>query len=264
MAAGVNYDFRTATTADVVDSLVFEFFPDQQSFTFNFFINGDELPEGTEGFRLGSAPYRGQQLPGPTYQPPSGINAHVDTEIIIIDNDGKFCVSLYDITLFVFAVAVVGFEQLNYTVNESVGFQEVCVRVLNPPSNEELVSNITLVYQTRAGTAGIIILSLKSLYYAWQLQNTDFLDFSPITINLHQFAPSLPEAGVIRRACFNVFITDDGFYENTESFDIALSPQSEVRVDPLVTKIIIIDNDGKFCDKHSKFLLQLYFPLQLL
>ena len=77
---------------------MFEFFPQEQSSTFNFFINSDALPEGTEGFRLGSAPERGTQEPGlsyPTYQPPSGRNAHVNTEIIIIDNDSKFCVSLY-------------------------------------------------------------------------------------------------------------------------------------------------------------------------
>ena len=55
-------------------------------------------------------------------------------------------------------VAVVGFEQLNYTVIESVGFQEVCVQVLNPPSNEKLVSSIFLVRQTRAGSAGIIFI----------------------------------------------------------------------------------------------------------
>ena len=93
IAAGINYDFRTAITGAEVDSFVFEFFPDQQSLRFYFFINSDELPEGTEGFRLGSAPERGQPEPGlsyPTYQPPSGRNAHVNTEIIIIDNDSKF------------------------------------------------------------------------------------------------------------------------------------------------------------------------------
>ena len=90
IAAGINYDFRTAIFS--ADSFVFEFFPDEQSVTFNFFINSDELPEGIEGFRLGSAPERGAPEPGlsyPTYQPPSGRNAHVNAEIIIIDNDSK-------------------------------------------------------------------------------------------------------------------------------------------------------------------------------
>ena len=93
IAAGINYDFRIAVTAAELDSFVFEFFPDEQNFTFIFFINSDELPERTEGFRLGSAPERGVPEPGlsyPTYQPPSGRNAHVNTEIIIIDNDSKF------------------------------------------------------------------------------------------------------------------------------------------------------------------------------
>ena len=98
IAAGIIYDFRTETASDVVDSFVFEFFPDKQSFTFNFFINSDELPERTEGFQLGSAPERGvpeQGLSYPTYLPPSGRNAHVNTEILIIDNDSKFCMPLY-------------------------------------------------------------------------------------------------------------------------------------------------------------------------
>ena len=72
------------------------------------------------------------------------------------------------------------------------------------------------------------------------------------------FAPSLPQ---IRRDCFNVSITDDNFHENTESFDILLeldtfTPQSGVIVDPSITEIFIIDNDGKsLCYKHSKFSL---------
>ena len=100
IAAGINYDFRTAITGGEVDSFVLEFFPDEQSSTFNFFINSDALPEGTEGFRLGSAPDRGVAGPGlsyPTYQPPSGRNAHVNTEIIIIDNDSKFYLSSYTV-----------------------------------------------------------------------------------------------------------------------------------------------------------------------
>ena len=56
---------------------------------------------------------------------------------------------------------------------------------------------------------------------------------------------------MIRRECFFVSITDDDLYENTESFTILLALdsfflQSGVRVDPPVTEIFIIDNDGKF------------------
>ena len=50
--------------------------------------------------------------------------------------------------------AVVAFEQLNYTVNETDNVQEVCLQVFNPPSNDTLSFNISLVYETRAGTAG--------------------------------------------------------------------------------------------------------------
>ena len=98
IAAGINYDFRTASAA--VEFNVFELYPEERSFTFNFFINSDESPEGTEGFQIRSAPERGVPEPGlsyPTYQPPSGRNAHLTTEIIIIDNDSKFCMPLYGI-----------------------------------------------------------------------------------------------------------------------------------------------------------------------
>ena len=79
---------------------------------------------------------------------------------------------------------------------------------------------------------------------------SDYFDFRP-TFNLQQFSSTLPEEGVIRRDCFNVFITDDIFYESTESFTVvlemdALTEQSGIGVDPPITEIFIIDNDGKF------------------
>ena len=54
-----------------------------------------------------------------------------------------------------------------------------------------------------------------------------------------------------RRECFFVLITDDDFYESTESFTVLLELdlfiyQTGVRVDPPVTEIFILDNDGKF------------------
>ena len=65
-------------------------------------------------------------------------------------------------------VVVVGFEQLSYTVNETNGFQEVCVQVFNPPSNEELVFSILLQRQSRFDSAGTMLsyytLSLRSFY----------------------------------------------------------------------------------------------------
>ena len=72
------------------------------------------------------------------------------------------------------------------------------------------------------------------------------------------FVSSLPEAGVIRRACFDVFITDDDFYENTEHFDVLLEPDASTpqfvsRVEPPITRVFIIDDDGKFCYGVAKF-----------
>ena len=47
---------------------------------------------------------------------------------------------------------------------------------------------------------------------------------------------------MIRRQCFNAFITDDDLREDTESFTVLLEldtfmPQSGVRVDPPITEI---------------------------
>jgi hypothetical protein len=52
------------------------------------------------------------------------------------------------------AVARVGFMQSRYTVSETSRSQEVCVEVFNPPPVEDLPFTITLVYETRTGTAG--------------------------------------------------------------------------------------------------------------
>lgn len=52
------------------------------------------------------------------------------------------------------SVAVVGFEAETYTVSESAGEQEVCVRVSNPRDNEELQLDIVFTSRTRTGSAG--------------------------------------------------------------------------------------------------------------
>ena len=67
--------------------------------------------------------------------------------------------------------------------------------------------------------------------------------------DLQQLYPTLPEEGVTRRACFNISITDDKFYENTESFTLLLeldilTPQPKVRMGPSTTEIFIIDNEA--------------------
>ena len=52
-------------------------------------------------------------------------------------------------------MVTVGFEQLNYTVAEGDGSQEICVVVTNPLDSEQLIFEISLEYATLAnGTAG--------------------------------------------------------------------------------------------------------------
>ena len=51
--------------------------------------------------------------------------------------------------VFILIVSIVGFERENYTITESEDAElEVCVRVYNPPPDEELPYNIFLVYQS--------------------------------------------------------------------------------------------------------------------
>jgi hypothetical protein len=52
------------------------------------------------------------------------------------------------------AVARVGFVQTSYTVNETDRSLNVAIQVFNPPATEDLAFSITLVYETRTGTAG--------------------------------------------------------------------------------------------------------------
>lgn len=52
--------------------------------------------------------------------------------------------------IFILLVARVGFEQESYTITEGEdAVQEICVRVYDPPQDEELPFNIFLVYRTR-------------------------------------------------------------------------------------------------------------------
>lgn len=47
---------------------------------------------------------------------------------------------------------IIGFERSNYTVNESIGTQEVRVRILVPPDDQPFSAEIALVVQTIVGS----------------------------------------------------------------------------------------------------------------
>ena len=53
---------------------------------------------------------------------------------------------------------MVGFEETTYTISEAGGSQEVCVLVSNPPQDQPLLIDITLVASTSSvgNTAGIV------------------------------------------------------------------------------------------------------------
>ena len=68
-------------------------------------------------------------------------------------------VSLFDVSFAIplYVVAVVGFELISYTVNETDGSQEICLQIFNPPPNEQLAFTISLVYQSLDGTASKLL-----------------------------------------------------------------------------------------------------------
>ena len=60
--------------------------------------------------------------------------------------------------MYIFIVALVGFESPTYTVTESDGSVEVCIVVTNPPADADLIFDIITLHVTRSGTAGNILL----------------------------------------------------------------------------------------------------------
>ena len=63
-------------------------------------------------------------------------------------------------------------------------------------------------------------------------------------------SPGSPTAGP-RRECFDVTITDDNLFENTESFSLLLqedifAQQTGATINPNQTEILILDDDGIF------------------
>lgn len=54
-------------------------------------------------------------------------------------------------------VAVVGFEQTDYTVVEEEGSVEICVAVTNPPPEQVLIFDILLLLETSTGTASELL-----------------------------------------------------------------------------------------------------------
>ena len=72
------------------------------------------------------------------------------------------------------------------------------------------------------------------------------------TFGIPIFDPNNFALDEIRNICFDVFIIDDLLYEDVESFNISLEldtfvEQSGIIVNPSLTEIFILDNDGKRC-----------------
>ena len=81
--SSINFDYTLGSPGDTF--IVSQFHPNQQSIAFEFFLNSDELPEGTEAFQASLISVEGF----PTFQPPIS-TAYASTEIQIIDNDCKY------------------------------------------------------------------------------------------------------------------------------------------------------------------------------
>ena len=71
-----------------------------------------------------------------------------------------------------------------------------------------------------------------------------------LTFGIAIFDPNNFAFNANRSICFDVFIVDDDMYEDVESFNISLElgtfiAQSRITIDPSLTEIFILDNDGK-------------------
>ena len=72
--------------------------------------------------------------------------------------------------------------------------------------------------------------------------SSDLRDFQPINQTLEGFGNSM------RRQCLNVTITDDAVCEDAETFTVTLEKAfngSQVKIQPGIVTVIIIDCDGK-------------------
>ena len=70
-----------------------------------------------------------------------------------LDDSKDQSVSISKLIIFLTDV-VVGFEELSYSVDESVGQFQVCVVVTKPPQSDVLNRTFSLSVSTSVGTAG--------------------------------------------------------------------------------------------------------------
>ena len=110
-----------------------EFLPSMQRVNIPFILFSDVSPEGTEAFRASSSATA-------TAAP---IALHAETFVIIEDNDRKARVSMeYTLAIIVdilISAVIIGFEETNYTVLESMGMLQVNVSVITPSPGVELL-----------------------------------------------------------------------------------------------------------------------------
>lgn len=74
----------------------------------------------------------------------------------------------------------------------------------------------------------------------------DFVQIKELCIRTFTF---LPTDGS-QRECFNIALVDDAVYESTEYFIVDLhvldaSMINDIRINPSITEIFILDNDGE-------------------
>lgn len=105
---------------------------------------------------------------------------------------------------------------------------QACILVFDPAMNETLGFDISLEYQSVAGTA---------------LGGSDYLEIATPSEVVLQASPSSPDSP--RRTCVPFFVFQDGINEPTESFTLILNvTEQHVIINPSVTEIFILDSDG--------------------
>ena len=140
-------------------------------------------------------------------------------------------------------------EKLSFTVEEEVGYVEICANVSTDGDSKcPIEFDVGIIMSTRAGTAGAV----KTLYICANDNMWSHLACTAVNQDFALLSEEvyIPECG--KRVCVNVTIFDDAKVEYEEMFNVtleriaALEGNIKVRTERTVAMITIIDKDGTY------------------
>ena len=177
----------------------------------------------------------------------SPIFVHTYQKFATTDHHVLVCQSFLDPIPPIAAEIYVQLEALFFTVEEEMGFVEICVNVSTDEDNEcPIEFDVGVTLSTRDGTAGIYsynIMKMVHIIVSHLVHTVTAKDFEILSDEVF-----IPECQ--RSMCMNVTIIDDTKVEGEEMFNVTLerSPalQGNVKVvrERSVATITIIDKDS--------------------